>query len=41
MGPYYGPLPPLKDSDVWALTLYRVCKGYRGSRHHVTTFRRA
>ena len=28
MGPEYGPLPPLKGSDVWALNLYRVYEGY-------------
>ena len=27
MHPQYGPLPPLKDSDVWACNWYRVCKG--------------
>ena len=27
-GPEHGPLPPLKGSDVWALTVYGVCKGY-------------
>ena len=32
MGPYYGPLPPFKGSEVWALILYRVYKGnVRGS----------
>ena len=28
MGPYYGPLPPLKE--VCARALYRVYKGYTG-----------
>ena len=32
MGPEYGPLPRLKGSEVWALELYRVDKGYKGSR---------
>ena len=33
MGPEYGPLPPLKGSDVWALGLYGVCQGsIRGPR---------
>ena len=41
-----GPLPSLKGSDVWALGLYRVCKGYiRGPllvpilKDHVNTLR--
>ena len=28
MDPWYGPLPPAKGSDVWALTFYRVYKEY-------------
>ena len=32
MGPYYGPLPPVKGSQVWGLGLYGVCKGGLESR---------
>ena len=33
MGPEYGPLPPLKGSDIWALGLCRFFFSgvYRGS----------
>ena len=38
MGPTCGPLPPSEGSDVWALGLYRVYKGYiRGTPLRVDT----
>ena len=35
MGPEFGALPPLKGSDVWALHLYRVQKGYVRDPHFI------
>ena len=35
MVPYY-PLPSLKGSEVWALGLYRACKGYVRGDHAAT-----
>ena len=33
MGPQSGPLPPLEASEVWALGLHRVYKGYFRGPH--------